>query len=476
MVNQSNSPPNILFILIDDLGWRDLSAYGSTFHESPNIDRLISQGMRFNDAYAACPFCSPTRASVLTGKYPATVGVTDYIHWDNPVPKRGKVVDAPYVDHLPQSEFSLARALGGAGYATWHIGKWHLGGEGSLPPDHGFEVNIGGAELGHPGKNGYFSPWSIPGLEDIDVPEGTYLTDYLTDRAIELLPKRDPERPFFMNLWYYSIHTPIQAKPEKIAKYQRKAEQMGLAAIEDSAIVEGPDFYPTEGKSDRLLKRRVRQSWPDYAAMLESLDDNIGRLLDALEESGEADNTIVVFTSDNGGLSTGGPVTCNLPLAEGKGWMQDGGIRVPQAIRWPGVTTPGSVSEVPVSSPDFYPTLLNAAGVNFADRQEIDGEDLRPLLEGTSPLKRAAIFWHYPHYGDQGGTPGSSIRLGDWKLTERHEDGALQLFNLREDIGETRDLAESEPTKRTELLDRLHAWQRSVEAKFPAPNPDWGKD
>ncbi len=458
--------PNILFILIDDLGWRDLSSYGSTFHETPSIDRLIAQGMRFTDAYASCPVCSPTRASLLTGKYPATVGVTDYIHWDNPVPKKGKVVDAPYVDHLPQSEYSLPRALGEAGYATWHIGKWHLGGEGSLPQDHGFQVNIGGAEFGHPGRNGYFSPWSIPGLEDADVPEGTYLTDWLTDQAIDLLKTRNPDQPFYLNMWYYSVHTPIQAKPEKIAKYRRKAEELGLDKIEDSAIVEG-EPYPTLDKQDRRIKRRVRQSWPDYAAMLESLDENIGRLLTALEATGEAENTLVVFTSDNGGLSTGGPVTCNLPLAEGKGWMQDGGIRVPLAVRRPGVVEPGSACAVPVTSPDFYPTLLNAAGVAFAERQAVDGEDLRPLLTQSGELQRDAIFWHYPHYGDQGGTPGSSIRMGDWKLTERHEDGALQLFNLREDIGETRNRVETDVEVCNGLHSRLQQWQRQVEALFP---------
>lgn len=463
--------PNLIFILVDDLGWRDLSCYGSSFHESPHIDRLVGSGLRFSDAYAACPVCSPTRASLLAGKYPATLGVTDYIHWDRKgFKKRGRVVDAPYVDHLPHEQENLAKVLGRAGYQTWHVGKWHLGDPGSYPEDHGFEVNVGGCEFGHPGKNGYFSPWTLPVLQDADVPEGTYLTDYLTDRAIGLLQGRDTRRPFYLNLWYYSVHTPIQAKEATVRKYEEKARQMGLD--EGEAIVE-VEPYPTEDKRGQRVRRRLFQSNPTYAAMIEHLDENIGRLMQALEESGEADNTLIVFTSDNGGLSTGGPVTSNRPLAEGKGWMQDGGIRVPLAICWPGVTRAGAESSEPVTSPDLYPTILDAVGVERPTGQSVDGASLEPLLRGGESLEREAILWHYPHYGDQGGTPGSSVRMGDWKLIERHEDGSLEFYHLGNDIGEERNLAVDEPERVEAMHERLRAWQKSIEARFPEANADW---
>jgi arylsulfatase A-like enzyme len=462
--------PNLIFILIDDLGWRDLGCYGSTFYETPNLDRLASQGMRFSDAYASCPVCSPTRASVMTGKYPATVGITDWIdHGGKTHPLKGKLVDVPYLKHLPASEHTLARALRDGGYATWHVGKWHLGGKGHLPEDHGFEVNIGGCEAGSPGAGGYFSPWSIPALRDAEVPEGTDLTDHLTDCAIELIRKRDG-RPFFLNLWHYTVHTPIQAKEEKIRKYRDKAKALGLdrrKAFEDG------EYFPTFDKLDKRVRRRVIQSDPVYAAMVETLDDNIGRLLQALEESGEADNTLVIFTSDNGGLATAeGSPTCNAPLAEGKGWMYEGGTREPLLAVWPGVVPPGSVCAVPVTSADFFPTLLEAAGLEPLPWQHVDGVSLMPLLKGGSTLAREAIFWHYPHYGNQGGTPGSAVRRGDWKLLEFFEDGRLELYDVRTDPGENRDLSQAQPAKVDELKRLLWDWRERIEAKIPCPNPD----
>ncbi|MCJ7703873.1 MAG: sulfatase, partial [Anaerolineales bacterium] len=290
--------PNILFILTDDLGWRDLSCYGSTFYETPNLDRLAAQGMRFDQAYAACPVCSPTRASILTGKYPATVGVTDWIDfWGDTHPCRGRIIDAPYIKHLPLSEVSIAAALKEAGYATWHVGKWHLGGDTTLPTNHGFDINVGGCEWGSP-LNGYFSPYDIPGLEN--GPQGEYLTDRLTTEAIRLI-EGNAGKPFFLNLWYYSVHTPIQAKAEHIARFEIKAREMGLDQIDPFEI---GDFFPTEHKQDRRINRRRIQSDPVYAAMIYSLDENIGRLLAALADCGQAEDTVVVFTSDNGGLST----------------------------------------------------------------------------------------------------------------------------------------------------------------------------
>lgn len=463
--------PNLVLILIDDMGWRDLGCYGSSFYETPHIDRLAAQSVRFTDAYAACPVCSPTRASILTGKYPATIGITDWIDWGGEThPCRGRLVDVPYRKELPSGEHTLAHALREAGYATWHVGKWHLGGPGSLPTDHGFDVNVGGCHWGSPGRQGYFSPWGIPALEDADVPPGTYLTDYLTDQAIALI-EGGGERPFFLNLWYYTVHTPIQAKPETIAKYEAKAARLKLDQVEP--LVEG-EAFPTAHKRHLRVQRRVLQSDPVYAAMVEHLDENVGRLLGAIERTGQAEDTIVVFFSDNGGLATAeGSPTCNAPLAEGKGWMYEGGTREPLLVRWPGVARPGALCAEPVTSTDLYPTFLEMAGLPLLPQQHTDGVSLAPLLRGQAAPEREAIFWHYPHYGNQGGTPGCSLRAGDYKLIEFFEDGRLELYDLRQDIAEAHNLAHDMPALAADLHARLVAWRQRIEARIPQPNPDW---
>jgi len=459
--------PNILFILIDDLGWKDLGCYGSDFYETPNLDRLAARGMQFTDAYAACPVCSPTRASVMTGKYPARVGITDWIDWMGAVhPARGRLVDVPYLKNLPRSEYSIAQALADSGYATWHVGKWHLGGQGHMPEDHGFQVNIGGCHQGSPGKGGYFSPWTIPVLADAEVDEGVYLTDYLTEQVIDLIQNHDQgKQPFFLNLWYYTVHTPIQAKPEKIAKYEEKARALGLDQVQ--TFTEG-DHYPSEHKKHLRIQRRLVQSDPVYAAMIESLDESVGRILDTLEATDQAENTIIIFTSDNGGLATSeGSPTCNAPLAEGKGWMYEGGTREPLFVHWPGVTHANSHCSIPVTSTDFYPTFLEMAGLEPMPKQHCDGASIVPLLTGTSSLEREGIFWHYPHYGNQGGTPGSSVRSGDYKLIEFFEDGRLELYNLREDISEEHNLATQELGTTQRLHKMLVDWRSEVEALIP---------
>lgn len=458
--------PNIVFILMDDLGWRDLSCMGSNFYETPNLDRLAAAGMLFTDAYAACPVCSPTRASILSGKYPARVGVTDWIdHHGDMHPLRGYLIDAPYVKQLPLSETSLAAALREGGYQTWHLGKWHLGSEAYYPEHHGFDYNLGGCYLGHP-PHGYFSPWHIPTLPDGE--PGQYLPDRLTDEALKLIDNADRNRPFFLNLWYYCVHTPIQAKPEKIAKYQQKAAQLGLDKIEP--FVDG-EYFPTADKADKRVRRRIIQSDPAYAAMIESVDDNIGRLLDRLDARGIADNTVVIFTSDNGGLATAeGSPTCNAPLADGKGWMYEGGTREPLLIRYPPLIAPGSRCQTPVTSPDFYPTLLEIADLPLRPEQHVDGVSLLPLFAGKS-LDREAIFWHYPHYGNQGGTPGSSVRCGDWKLIEFFEDGRRELYHLPGDPGEENNLADAEPATRDRLAAMLQDWRKQIHALIPEVNP-----
>ncbi len=460
--------PNIVFILLDDFGWTDLSCYGSAFYETPHLDRLAGESMRFTDAYASCPVCSPTRASVMSGKYPARLGLTNFIagrqagHQD-----RARLIDAPYVPYLSTDEKSLASALRESGYATWHVGKWHLGAEPYWPGKHGFDVNVGGCSMGHPWK-GYFSPWSIPTLED--GPAGEYLTDRLTDDAIALV-RANEGRPFFLNLWHYTVHTPIQAPQDLIDKYERKARALGLDRVR---TFEEGEAHPKSLSVNQRIRRRLLHSDPVYAAMIENMDRNVGRLLKAVEDKGELDNTIVVFTSDNGGLATvEGSPTCNAPLSEGKGWMYEGGTRVPLIVHWPGVTKANRFCREPVTSTDFYPTLLEMAGAPAQPQQHVDGRSLVPLLRGEGPLDRDGIFWHYPHYGNQGGTPGSSIRAGDWKLIEFYEDGRLELYNLRQDIGETRNLAGMRPELTRDLHGRLCRWRTEMEALAPTPNPDW---
>ncbi len=491
--------PNIIFILIDDMGWTDVCCYGSSFYETPNLDRLAREGMRFTDAYAACPVCSPTRASLMTGRYPARVGVTNYIAGQ----ERGRVVSAPFLHHLPLSETSVATALREGGYATWHVGKWHLGGPDFWPQHHGFDANIGGWDTGYP--RSYFSPYHNPMLPD--GPEGEYLIDRLTDEAITLIrehvsgnqrqhspqstqraqreegsgsslsapsagnpPPAEPQ-PFFLNLWHYAVHTPIQSKPELVEKYKRKAAALGLDRRE--ALEEG-EHFPCEHKKHMRVVRRRFQSDPAYAAMVQTLDENVGRLMATLEELGLAENTILFFTSDNGGLSTAeGSPTCNAPLSEGKGWMYEGGTREPMLVKWPGVTRPDSLCSVPITSPDLFPTLLEMADLPLRPDLHCDGVSFAPLLRGGEALDREAIFWHYPHYGNQGGTPGCSVRCGDWKLIEFFEDSSVELYNLREDVSETTNLAAHHPDIVQRLRDLLHQWQQDVAAKLPTPNPEW---
>jgi arylsulfatase A-like enzyme len=432
--------------------------------------------MLFTDAYAACPVCSPTRASILTGKYPARIGITDWIDWYGSIhPTWGRVIDAPYLKELPNTEVSIAQVLKNAGYATWHIGKWHMGGPGHLPTDFGFDVNIGGGHEGSPGKGGYFSPWTISALAEVDVPDGTCLTDYFGDRAAELIRDNvslsDGGAPFFLSFPFYQVHTPIQGKPELIEKYNKKAADMGLDKLK---TFEEGGYFPGKHKKDQRIKRRLIQSDPVYAAMVESMDDNVGKIIDTLDDLGIANDTVIFFTSDNGGLATSeGSPTCNAPLSEGKGWMYEGGTREPLLVRWPGVIEAGSISSCPVTSPDFYPTILEIAGLDPKPEQHVDGFSMVPALEGSSSFNRGPMYWHYPHYGNQGGTPGTSIRDGDWKLIRFFEDGHEELYNLIEDIGETANLADAEPKKREELSAMLTVWSEEIEALIPEPNPEY---
>lgn len=462
------SRTNVVLVLLDDYGWKDSGCYGSEFYETPNLDKLAADGMRFTDAYASCPVCSPTRASLLTGKYPARVGVTNFINHGDGHPNRGKLVDVPYVKHLPLEEYTLASALKDNGYQTWHVGKWHLGLEPYWPEKQGFEKNIAGCQMGHPWK-GYFSPYDIPTLPD--GPDGEYLTDRITDEAINLIDTRDADKPFFLNMWYYTVHTPIQAKAEYIDYFKAKAKRMGIDKIEP--FVDG-EFFPAEHKKHLQVRRRVIQSDPVYAAMIKSMDENLGRLVDAIEAAGQTDNTLFIFTSDNGGLATAeGSPTSNAPLAEGKGWMYEGGTREPLIIKFPSTIEAGSESNAITTSTDIYPTILEATGIDLIPEQHCDGKSILPVLKGDTAFDRGPIFWHYPHYGNQGGTPGSSIREGDFKLIEFFEDGKIELYNLKEDIGEAKNLADEQPEMAKRLLEKLKTWRDEIQAKIPQSNPDF---
>ncbi|MFC1783153.1 sulfatase [Planctomycetota bacterium] len=452
--------PNFVFILIDDMGWMDAGCYGSEFYETPHIDRLASEGMRFTNGYAACPVCSPTRASIMTGKHPARLNLTEWIGGS----RKGKLLGAEYERQLPLEEVTIAEALQAAGYKTFFAGKWHLGDELYYPEHQGFDINKGGWSKGAPTydiekfRGGYFTPYENPRLTD--GPEGEYLTDRLTDESIAFLEGHG-EEPFLLYLSHYAVHNPQQAKAEHIEKYQAKAATLPPA--------EEPEFLP-EGE------RRARQiqNQPVYAAMMHSVDESVGRVMAKLEEMGIAENTVVIFMSDNGGLSTSeGSPTSNVPLRAGKGWLYEGGIREPMIIRWLGVTEPGSTCSEPVTSHDFYPTMLEMAGLPLMPEQHIDGVSLSPLLHQKGKPNRKAIYWHYPHYSNQGGKPGAAVRAGDYKLIEWFETGQIELYNLSKDLSETNNLTEQMPKKAAELKQMLHDWRRQVDARMPRPNPDW---
>ncbi|QEL14014.1 sulfatase-like hydrolase/transferase [Limnoglobus roseus] len=438
----ASAKPNVVLILADDLGGADLGCYGSTFHKTPHLDALAKQGVRFTDAYAACPVCSPTRAALLTGKYPARLGITDWLPGQPDKPGH-KLNRPPLPTHLPLEEVTLAERLKAAGYVTASIGKWHLGGPGFGPKEQGFDVNVGGDDIGTPLS--YFAPYKrtangkdrfMFGLEM--APDGEYLTDRLATEAEKFIVA-NKDKPFFLYLPHYAVHNPMKAKADLIAKYPNK---------------------PTHGK----------QSNATYAAMLESVDDGVGRILKLLDDQKLADNTIVIFTSDNGGLATlegaAYAPTYNGNFREGKGYLYEGGIRVPLIVRGPGVK--GSrLENTPTSSQDFVPTLCELCGV--AAPEKLDGVSIAKTLAGDGPPQRDALYWHYPHYANQGGKPGGAIREGNFKLIEFYENGRRELFDLKS--GEGNNLAEAKPDVTKRLAEKLAAWRTEVGAKMPTPNP-----
>ena len=441
--------PNIIFILADDLGWRDLSNEGSTYYESPHIDRIAAAGMKFTRGYATCQVCSPSRASILTGKYPSNHGITTWIgdasgkSWSG----RGRHdshLPAEYDRNLRASEITLAEVLRENGYRTFFAGKWHLGSKGSWPTDHGFDINKGGWDRGSP-IGGYFSPWQNPNLEP--GPAGESLPIRL-GRETAAFIQANRDRPFLAYLSFYSVHGPIQTTPKLWQKYRDKAEAGGLA--KERFIF------------DRRLNVRQVQDCPIYGGMVEAMDDAVGIVLQKLEVLGLSDNTIVCFTSDNGGVSSGDAYsTSNTPLRGGKGRQWEGGIREPFYINAPGVTKAGSTSAVPVNGIDWYPTLLELAGIPVPKKQDVDGVSIVPLLKGGAIADRP-LYWHYPHYGNQGGFPGSAVRMGRYKLIESFEHERLQLFDLDNDVGEENDLVDEMPGRVREMHELLERWRSEV--------------
>jgi arylsulfatase A len=422
--------PNVIVILVDDMGAKDLACYGESVYASPTINRLAHEGVRFENAYSACTVCSPSRAALMTGKYPARLHVTDWIKGharENP-----KLLIPDWQMYLDTPEITLAEKLKTKGYATWHVGKWHLGeGDAYLPTRQGFDINIAGSNWGQP-KNGYFSPYDMPHLTN--GPPGEYLTDRLTEEAITLIKNRDPQLPFYLNLWHYTVHTPIQAKQDKTLKFTS------------------------------LFGERQAQKNPAYAAMIESLDEGIDRLVGALDSQRILEQTLIIFMSDNGSLDK---VSTSNPLRMGKGYAYEGGVRTPLIFYWKDRLPAGKVIQSPVITMDIYHTITRLVGLS--DKQA-DGIDLFPLIEKSLPLRRD-LYWHYPHY--HLGNPYAAIRSGSWKLIHYFESESSELYNLSQDPGEAQNKAADFPAITKKLQKKLERWQDKIGAQLPRPNPNY---
>jgi arylsulfatase A-like enzyme len=500
---EKETKPNVVFFLVDDMGWTDVGCYGSSFYDTPNIDKFAQQGVKFTNAYAACHVCSPTRASILTGKYPATLHLTDWLPGRKDYPFQ-RLLNADINQHLPFEEITIAEALKEHGYATAIYGKWHLGMKGSGPLQHGFDKHVP-ENWNHccPPMTGFRAPWDLEGLPNVD---GDYLTDRLCDEALDWI-EENKEGPFFLYLAHFSVHDPIDGRPDLVEKYEKRRAQMGsqestpfilegnpdaelpLTREELDSMIGEPDYQEHKVLPNRTVKIKQIQDNPEFAGMVESVDESLGRVLAKLKELGLEDNTIVIFFSDNGGMAAsnlGNPnrvipdslldraySTSNLPLRGAKGWLYEGGIREPMIVRWPSHTKAGTVCDEPVISTDFYPTILEMLGLPEPSDIHLDGKSIVPLLDGKE-MERGPIYWHFPHYSNHGmHSPGGAIRYGDYKLLEYYENGTVQLFNLADDIGEQHDLSESEPEKASELREMLHQWRKEINAQMMPPNPQY---
>jgi arylsulfatase A-like enzyme len=429
---------NVVLLLADDLGWSDLGCTGSTFYETPAIDRLATQGLRFTRGYAACNVCSPTRASLMTGKYPARLHTTNFFGGN----RKGLLLPPEYRQSLPLEDTTLAEAFAAAGYKTAISGKWHLGGKGSLPADHGFQT-VFGAEA---------KPAGGP-------PNDPHFATQLSTQAAQFI-EQSKDAPFFLYVPFHSPHVGLKTRPELLEKFKAKAAALPPAS--------GPRDVPVA----QGFKARAVQDHAVYAGMVQEMDEGVDRILRKLDELHLSERTVVVFLSDNGGLSTAeGSPTCNLPLRAGKGWNYEGGLRVPWIVRMPGRVAAGTTCDVPVISNDLYPTLLQLAGVAVPPGQALDAASLVPLLDRSGAIPERPLYWHYPHYSNQGGRPSGAVRVGDWKLLEFYEDSHVELYDLAKDPGEQQDLAAAQPERAAAMKKQFAEWRVSVGAQMPTPNP-----
>ena len=455
---EAEDPVNVVVILIDDMGWMDTSVYGSSFYETPNIDRLAAEGARFTQFYTAGSVCSPTRASIMTGKHPARLDLTNWIGGE----QNGLLDQAEYIRRLPQDKVTIGEAFEAAGYETGYVGKWHLGGPEYLPETQGFRFNFAVNHAGSPGS--YFPPYSRANSPANDVPDlhgdavDAYLTDRLTDASLEFI-ESNRDRPFLLVLSHYAVHTPLEAPADAVQRYEAKSAALGP---------ESAEHYESERDADTKL----RQDHPTYAAMVESTDQGVGRILDKLAELSLDESTVLVFLSDNGGLSTllrRGPsqATANTPLRAGKGWLYEGGIRAPLIVRWPGAIPAGTVLSAPAVSTDLFPTLLELAGLPGQPWNHVDGTSVAGSMLGGEEQVHEALFWHFPHYHGSGNRPGGAVRIGDLKLVEWFEDGEVELYDLSTDLGERRDLSAERPNDAARLLRELRDWRVDLDANMP---------
>ena len=459
-VHGKESPPNVVVILVDDLGWTDTEVYGSRFYETPHVNQLAADGMRFTRAYAASPVCSPSRSALLSGNHPARINQTNWIPGrDNRSDQR--LLEATDQNHLPRSSVTIAEALNQNGYVTAHMGKWHLGGEGHLPKDQGFDLNVAGNKNGSPPD--YFWPYKRGGYQLEGLAEtgetGEYLTTRLGREAASFI-RENHDRPFFLFLSHYAVHTPLQAPDSLVQKYEAKLDTMRRP----ERSVMGKEH------GHKWLKQ---QRNPVFAAMVETMDRSVGRVRKALREAGVADETILVFTSDNGGLATDHPSTSNYPLRAGKGWLYEGGVRVPLILRWPGETEPGTVSRTPVFGTDLYRTILGMTGTPVPEGQGLDGRNLIPRFQDRAQGDRSELYWHFPHYHGGGNVPSGAVRSGQYKLVQYFPTDVVELYDLSTDLREQRDLSQQRPALTDSLLGRLRNWRTRVEARMPKDNPNY---
>ena len=491
--------PNVVLFLVDDMGWRDVACFGSSFYETPNIDRFAKQGVRFTNAYAACHVCSPTRASIMTGKYPGRLDLTDWLSGRREFDFQ-RFLSAEKLQALPLEEVTLAEALKAKGYRTGIFGKWHLGNVEAGPLNQGFDVQVPKWNGCCP-KGGYHPPYRMEGLK-IKGKKDEYLTDRLTSMALDFMGQ-SKDKPFFLYLSHFSVHDPIQGRKDLVDKYRIKLatlpplegppfilegnpdDKAPLSHEKLTDLLGKPSYQAHKVLPQRTIKIKQRQDNVEFAAMVESVDESLGRVLEKLDEMGQTDNTIVIFYSDNGGMSAGNfgnptrvvqqnqldraYATSNLPLRGAKGWLYEGGIRVPMIVKWPGKGRAGVICEEPVISPDFYPSILEMVGLPAKPAQHKDGKSFASALQGKS-FERGPIYWHFPHYSNHGmQSPGGAIREGDYKLLEYFENNTVQLFNLKEDIGEQNDLARVRPKKAAKLLAKLREWRKDVDARMLRP-------